>query len=202
MYSLSHVIALLDGSLARLVRTIAWRIRHAGPVNLGRTTKTGNDFSAQTMLLQHLWLPVKPQPKKNRKAAQRISVASKSTSKKRALVLTVKSPQEDGSSIQTPASKTRQPVSQVQKPRKAVAQFTQLEQSQTHEQALAQTHTDNQFGVLGKHKAVASKTRQPALLESKAKQKPVERTKAASKRTQGKAPAQTRTVRRHGADGK
>lgn len=110
MFSLSHVIALLIGSLARLVKITVRRMQTAGPVNLGRTTKTGNDFSAQTMLLQHLWLPAKPQPKKNRKAAQRISVASKSTSKKRALVLTVKSPQEDGSSIQIPVSKTRQPA--------------------------------------------------------------------------------------------
>ena len=121
MYSLSHVIALLDGSLARLVRAIAWRIRHAGPVNLGRTTKTGNDFSAQTMLLLHLWLPAKPQPKKNRKAAQRISVASKSTSKKQSPVLTVKSPQEDGSSIQIPVFKTRQPAAPAAKRKRSVA---------------------------------------------------------------------------------
>lgn len=150
MFSLSHVIALLVGSLARLVKVTVRRMQNAGPVLREPITKTGNDFSAQTMLLQHLWLPAKPQPKKNRKAAQRISVASKNTSKKQPLVLTVKSPQEDGSSIQIPVFKTRQPVSQ----------------------------------------------------GSKAKQKPAERTKAASKPTQGKAPAQTRTVRRHGVDGK
>ena len=195
MFSLSHVIALLDGSLARLVKVIARRIRHAGPVNLVPMTRTGNDFSAQDMLLQHLSSPAKPQPKKRRKAAQRISVASKSTSKKSKPAPTEQSPKAHGNSTLTPVSKIPQPVKQALKRKQAAVQSTPQEQSPQREQVHAQTPMDNPFGVLGKPKAAASKTPQPALPESKAKPKRAQRTKAGSKPTLAKAPAKTRTAR-------
>ena len=121
MYSLSHVIALLDGSLARLVKTIAWRIRHVGPALREHTTKTGNNLSAQTMLLQHLWSPAPVASPKKPKAAKRTSAVSKSTSKKPSVAQTAKSPSSRGKSTQTPASKTRQPAAPAAKRKRSVA---------------------------------------------------------------------------------
>lgn len=202
MYWLSPATALLTGYAMRLANHIALQTRVVGLALRERIAQTGRRFSAEITYLQPQSSPAQAASLKKQKAAKHTSVAAKSTSKKQSAVQMEKSQCSLGNSIQIPAHKTLQPASQALKQKQEAALFTQREQSHRQEQAPAQTHMDSQFGVRGKHKAVASKTNQPVSLESRAKRKPVDHIKVASKPTQGKAPVQTHTVRRHGVDGK
>ena len=198
---LKAVIARLIGLLTRTRGiAIALPTPAAGPVSQELMTQLGKAISAMESPQPQL-SPAKPASPKKPKAAQRTSAASKSTSKKSKPAATAKSPRSRGSSTQTPAPKTLQPVKQVPKLKQVAVQSTPQEQSPQHEQVHAQTPMANPFGVLGKPKAAASKTHQPALQESKPKPKRAQRTKAASKRTLAKAHAKTRTALPSGAAG-
>ena len=192
---LKAVIARLTGVLTR-TRAISTALPTpaAGPVSQELMTQLGKVISAMASP-QHQLSPAKPASSKRPKAVQRISVASKSTSKKSKPAPTEQSPKAHGNSTLTPVSKIPQPVKQALKRKQAAVQSTPQEQSPQREQVHAQTPMDNPFGVLGKPKAAASKTPQPALPESKAKPKRAQRTKAGSKPTLAKAPAKTRTAR-------
>lgn len=121
MQSLRTATAQLLGSLMQWVKVIVWRIQVAGRVNRVRTTKAGNNFSAQVMLLQHLWSPAKVASPKKRKAAKPTTAASKSTSKKPSPARTGKSPSSRGNSTQTPVRQTRQPAAPAAKRKRSVA---------------------------------------------------------------------------------
>lgn len=199
MHWLKAAIARLAGLLRRLGKATVSPIQAAGLASPERMTPTGNSSSAPGTLLQPQ--PAQAASRKKLRAVQPTTAASKSSSKRQSPAPTDESLSNRGSSTKTPAHQTRLPVSPVQSQPAVAAQYTLPEQSRTHEQALVQTHMDSQYGVLGKQEAPASKTRPPAKSARKAKRKPAKRTKAASKATSGKAPAQTRTAKPSGARG-
>ena len=117
MSLLRAATALLDGLLALVGKATVWLTLRAGHVPQVRTTRAGNNFSAQDMLLQHLY--AKQQLKKKQKVVQLISVVSKNTDKTQPLVLTVRSTQPDGASYLIPVFQTLLPAvpAQNRKPR-------------------------------------------------------------------------------------
>lgn len=130
------------------------------------------------------------------KSVQKRGNASKTAQPAQAHLLTV-----DGSKSAVHANQHRQPVLQAVKHVKERAQYTPLEQSHLHEPALVQTRMEAQSGVLGKHKVVASKTRQLAYLLQSQKLKPVHHTSVESKHLPVKAHALTRMEAQYGARG-
>lgn len=131
MSLLRHAIALLNTLLMHLGKVTVLLTHPAGHVSQVRTTRTGNDFSAQAMLLQHLY--AKQQRKRKQKVVQLISVVSKNTDRTPPLVLTVRSPQQGGISYQIPVFKTLLPAvpAQNRKPRVVLrdtqGRFTKVE---------------------------------------------------------------------------
>jgi hypothetical protein len=106
-----------------------------------------------------------------------------------------------GSKSPIPARQRHQPAKQALNHSSLPVLLTPAVQSSEQEPAFALTPTDNQSGNLGKSKTPASPTRQRAKPQRKTGRKAVSKTKAASKNSRAKAPAQIPTDSPYSVDG-
>ena len=199
----------LKAAIARLRQTLslgtATPTSSAGPVHPEPTPSLGSKPTVPATSLQpqsnRPRLPAKPAPRVSRVVALPIPLGLLPTYDKAPAQTPTGNQSGDLGKPKAAASLIPQPAKPVRKAKQVVAQSTPLGLLPAADKALAPTPTGNQSGDLGKPKATAPRTRQPAKPAAKPKQKPAKRASSGKKTTRAKASAPTPTAKRSGASG-